>query len=238
MMAVSANDTLPQVARPPRAMAWVVLLAAAAAVLAVGVFATVVLFGRLGAYPSVPGFTFWAALLGAALLTVASISLRSLRWIFLLRRAETRIPIRDAYIGYFSGFSVLFAPLLAGEVAVRALVHRSRGNVPVHTTVVVNVWERLLDATALSMLAAVAGFAVDGRLSPWRWTLVGFAALSFITPVRRLALRAITAVTQPIARVFDVTPAPNLGRLSGLRTWTTALVTSVVAWVLPCAGLW
>ncbi|MEQ1910961.1 MAG: methyltransferase domain-containing protein, partial [Vicinamibacterales bacterium] len=33
-------------------------------------------------------------------------------------------------------------------------------------------------------------------------------------------------------------PAPNLGRLSGLRTWTTALVTSVVAWVLPCAGLW
>lgn len=219
-------------------MAWVVLLAAAAAVLAVGVFATVVLFGRLGAYPSVPGFTFWAALLGAALLTVASISLRSLRWIFLLRRAETRIPIRDAYIGYFSGFSVLFAPLLAGEVAVRALVHRSRGNVPVHTTVVVNVWERLLDATALSMLAAVAGFAVDGRLSPWRWTLVGFAALSFITPVRRLALRAITAVTQPIARVFDVTPAPNLGRLSGLRTWTTALVTSVVAWVLPCAGLW
>ena len=219
-------------------MAWVVLLAAAAAVLAVGVFATVVLFGRLGTYPLVPGINFWAALLGAGLLTAASLSLRSLRWIFLLRRAETRIPIRDAYIGYFSGFSVLFAPLLAGEVAVRALVHRSRGNVPVHTTIVVNVWERLLDASALSMLAAGAGFATDGRLSVWRWALVGGAALSFVTPVRRLALQAITALTAPIARVFDATPAPSLGRLAGLRTWTTALATSLVAWALPCAGLW
>ncbi len=237
-MAVGANDTLPQVARPPRAMAWVVLLAATAAVLAVGVFATVVLFGRLGAYPSIPGITFWAALFGAGLLTAASLSLRSLRWIFLLRRAETRIPIRDAYIGYFSGFSVLFAPLLAGEIAVRALVHRARGNVPVHTTIVVNVWERLLDAAALSMLAAVAGFAVDGRLSVWRWALVGCAALSFITPVRRLALQAITVVAEPIARVFDTTPAPSLRGLAGLRTWTTAVATSLVAWALPCAGLW
>ena len=238
MMAAGANDTLPHVARPPRAMAWVVLLLAAAAVLSVGVVATVVLFGRLGAYPSVPGIRFWAALFGAGLLTVASLSLRSLRWIFLLRRAETRIPIRDAYIGYFSGFSVLFAPLLAGEVAVRALVHRSRGKVPVHTTIVVNVWERMLDAAALSMLAAVAGFVVDGRLSLWRWVLVGCAALSFVTPVRRVALTSIAAVTQPIARLFDVTPAPGLNRLAGLRTWTTALATSLVAWVLPCAGLW
>ena len=238
MMAVSANDTLPRGTRPPRAMAWVVLLAASAAVFAVGMFATVVLFGRLGAYPSTPGTGFWAALFGACLLTVASVSLRSLRWIFLLRRAETRIPIRDAYIAYFSGFSLLFAPLLAGEVAVRALVHRSRGNVPVHTTIVVNVWERLLDATALSILAAVAEFAVDGHLSVWRWALVGCAALSFVTPVRRLALQTLVSVTEPLARVFHVTPVPSLGRLAGLRTWTTALATSLVAWVLPCAGLW
>ena len=61
----------------------------------------------------------------ACVLTVASLSLRSLRWIFLLRRAETRIPIRDAYIGYFAGLSLLFAPLLLGEIAVRACVHRA-----------------------------------------------------------------------------------------------------------------
>lgn len=237
-MAVSANDSLPRVARPPRAMAWVVLLAAATAVLAVGVFATVVLFGRLGAYPSIPGIRFWFALLGAGILTVASLSLRSLRWIFLLRRAETRIPIREAYIGYFSGFSLLFAPLLAGEVAVRAVVHRARGNVPVHTTMVVNVWERLLDAAALSILAALAGFAIDGRLTPWRWTLVAGAALAFVTPVRRLTLRAITGATEPIAHLFDVRSAPSLRRLAGLRTWTAALTASLAAWALPCVGLW
>src|SRR3954466_524408 len=155
-MAASEVDTLPRVARPPRAMAWIVLMAAAVAVLAVGAVATAVVFGRLDTYPEPPNGRFWGALVGASLLTVASVSLRSLRWIFLLRRAETRIPIRDAYIGYFAGLSLLFTPLLAGEIAVRAWVNRTRGQVPVHTTIVVNVWERVLDLSALSLLAGTA----------------------------------------------------------------------------------
>src|SRR5688572_26086534 len=103
----------PSGARPPRAMVWVILMAAAGAVLAVGVAATILLFSRLAVSPEPPAAGFWLALLAACLLTVASVGLRSLRWIFLLRRAETRIPIRDAYIGYFAGLSLLFTPLLA-----------------------------------------------------------------------------------------------------------------------------
>ena len=137
-MTVSEVDTLPRVARPPRAMAWVVLMAAAVAVLAVGAVATAVVFGRLDTYPEPPNGRFWGALVGASLLTVASVSLRSLRWIFLLRRAETRIPIRDAYIGYFAGLSLLFTPLLAGEIAVRACNSASNPKVinctPVNTS--------------------------------------------------------------------------------------------------------
>ena len=73
---------------------------------------------------------FWVGLAAAAALTIVSLMLRSLRWIFLLRRAETRIPIRDAYIGYFAGLSLLLAPFLLGEIAVRAAVLRARGRVP------------------------------------------------------------------------------------------------------------
>ena len=237
-MAVSVNDTRPRVARPPRAMAWVVLMVAAAAVGAVGVSATVILFGRMDAPLSAPPRGFWVALFSACALTVASVSLRSLRWVFLLRRAETRIPIRDAYIGYFSGFSLLFAPLLAGEIAVRALVHRSRGNVPVHTTIVVNIWERLLDASALSILAAVASYGAHGRMSAWSGGLLMCAVLSLVTPVRSLILTIVFAVTEPVARFFDSRPAASVRHLADLRTWSTALGASLVAWALPAAGLW
>jgi len=236
-MTVSEVDTLPRVARPPRAMAWVVLMAAAVAVLAVGAVATAVVFGRLDTYPEPPNGRFWGALVGASLLTVGSVSLRSLRWIFLLRRAETRIPIRDAYIGYFAGLSLLFTPLLAGEIAVRAWVNRARGNVPVHTTIVVNIWERLLDLTALSIVASVAGLAV-GTLTPWSGALGVCAVLSLITPIRRTALRVVASVTRPIAAAFDDAPAAPFRRLAQLRTWNMALATSVVAWLLPAAGLW
>ncbi|HUR35506.1 MAG TPA: methyltransferase domain-containing protein [Vicinamibacterales bacterium] len=236
-MAVSELDTLPRVARPPRAMAWVVLMAAAAAVLAVGVAATLIVFSNLGGAAARPPSRFWLALAGSSILTVGSIALRSLRWIFLLRRADTRIPIRDAYIGYFSGFSLLFAPLLAGEMAVRAWVHRARGGVPVQTTLVVNVWERLLDLAALSMLAAVAGLA-SGGASTWSYALGACALLSLVTPLRRIALTGVAAAAAPVARTFDDTPPAPHPRLADLRTWSAALAASVVAWLLPAAGLW
>lgn len=218
-------------------MAWVVLLAGAAAVLAVGLAATLILFANLDAYPELPDARFWRALLTGSVLTFVSISIRSLRWVFLLRRAETRIPIRDAYIGYFSGLSLLFAPLLAGEVAVRAYVNRVRGGVPVQTTIVVNLWERLLDLAALALVAAATGAAV-GRLSPWSLGLAGCAVLSVVTPVRRLALRVVARVAWPVARLFDATPPPSFNRLAALRTWNAALLTSIGAWMLPAIGFW
>ena len=52
----------------------------------------------------------WFALAAASGLTLVSLGLRAMRWIFLLRRSETIIPIRDAYIGYFAGLSLLLAP--------------------------------------------------------------------------------------------------------------------------------
>jgi len=232
------SDTTPQAARPPRAMAWVLLMAAAAAVAIVGVAATVILFGRLGEYPPAPPPRFWGALVGASALAAASVSLRSVRWIFLLRRAEIRIPIRDAYIGYLSGFSLLFAPLLAGEIAVRALVLRTRGDVPVHTTMVVNVWERLLDAAALSVLAAAASYLAHGRVPVWTLVLFACAVLSFISPLRHLALRTVVAACGPVARLVDSSRASDDHRLGDLRTWATAFGASLVAWLLPAAGLW
>ena len=219
-------------------MVWVLLTASAVAVLLVGVLATLLVVGKVGAWPSVPARFLWR-FAGACALTIASLSLRSLRWVFLLRRAETRIPIRDAYIGYLVGFSLLFAPFLLGETSVRALLNRRRGGVPFHTTAVVNVWERALDMVALGLIAAVLALAM-GQRSGWAYaTLVG-VALMLIDPVRRLMLGLVIGTLALGARLLE----PNglqprhFDRLASHSAWLTALTTSVVAWMLPGLGLW
>src|SRR5215475_9135963 len=195
-MAARQADVPSRVAKPPRAMVWVVLLAMSGAVVVVGIVATFLVFARLGSTPLAP-WSFWARLLGACALTVASLSLRSVRWIFLLRRAETRIPIRDAYIGYFAGLSLLFTPFLLGEIAVRAYVNRARGRVPVLTTAVVNVWERALDLVALGFIAGSAMLVLG---QPAWWAYIGAAGVfvSAIAPLRRLALEIVSAVIAPV----------------------------------------
>ena len=203
-------------------MAWVLLLASAAAVLLTGLFGTALILGGLTRWPAQIGPGFWIRLVAACGLTVASLALRSLRWVFLLRRAETRIPIRDAYIGYFAGLSLLLAPFLLGEIAVRALVLRARGHVPVATTVIVNLWERLLDLAALAVIAGMLGVALGGGGSRTTVLLVLAGAL-LIRPVRAVCLRLIVRIGTQAGRVFDRARAPSCDRLARTSTWLVAL---------------
>lgn len=236
-MRVREFTTTPLVARPPRAMAWVLLLASALAVLLIGLAGTALILTNLEGGPIRAWWTLWPQLLAASALTVASLSLRAVRWIFLLRRSDTRIPIRDAYIGYLAGLSLLFAPLLLGEIAVRAAINRVRGRVPVTTTVVVNVWERALDAAALGLIGAVAGARL-GQVTPWNWVLLAGAVLSLFGSVRRLALGVVVAAIHPFTRRFDGDRPRHVGRLSQSSAWWPALAASVAAWTLPGIGLW
>src|SRR5579859_2249853 len=119
----------------PRPVLWLILAACAVASAAVGVVATAVILGGVHEQAAWPA-TFWLAIAGAAAMTCASLCVRTLRWIFLLRRASTRIPLRDACIGYLAGFGLLFVPLLVGEIVVRAAINRSRARIPLATTAV------------------------------------------------------------------------------------------------------
>ncbi len=223
--------------KPPRAMAWVLLLASAAAVLLTGLVATALIFrDPTQTLASVPP-RFWGELGLAAALTIVSLVIRSLRWIFLLRRADTRIPIRDAYIGYFAGLSLLLTPFLIGEIAVRAAVLRARGRVPVATTIVVNLWERVLDMAALAAIAGIAGLTLE-RPGWWAWGLVAIALLTGVSPVRRVVLASASAIATPAARRFDEGTRPETRRLGQTRSWAVSLLASVMAWVLPGIAFW
>src|SRR5262249_8355261 len=235
-MAVRPADVASRAAPPPRAMVWVVLLAMSGAVVVVGVVATFLVFARLGSTPLAP-WSFWGRLLGACVLTVVSLSLRSVCWIFLLRRAETRIPIRDAYIGYFAGLSLLFTPFLLGEIAVRAYINRARDRVPVLTTGVVNVWERALDLVALGFIAGSATLFLGNRRW-WAYVAVAGPFVSAVPLFRRLALEIVSAVIAPIARRFDTSAVPPLDRLASGKAWWTGFAASLAVWLLPGLGLW
>jgi 2-polyprenyl-3-methyl-5-hydroxy-6-metoxy-1,4-benzoquinol methylase/uncharacterized membrane protein YbhN (UPF0104 family) len=215
----------------------VLLLASAAAVLLSGLIGTILVLGQLGGGPGALSPAFWLRLAAAAALTIVSLMVRSLRWIFLLRRAHVRIPIRDAYIGYFAGLSLLLAPFLLGEIAVRALIHRARGRVPTATVVVVNLWERLLDLVALGLIAGVLALAL-GRLSAWSAGLLTLCLLSAFLPVLRAARAAAEWLARPAAHLFDKSQAPDTARLSDGRTWVVGVVTSLAAWLLPGYGFW
>ena len=229
-------------ARPPRAVAWVLLLSSAAAVALIGAVATLLVLASAGPMPAAVTPTFWAGFLGACTLTVASLALRGLRWVFLLRRAETRIPIRDAVIGYYAGLSLLFAPILIGEIAVRAAVHRARGRVPVATTIALTVCERWLDVVALATIAAVAALAAGGP-GPAVWVGWPVAALagviaSCLHPVRTLVLHLAAGASAAVAGIFDDRSRPDLHRLARFRTWSVALGASLLVWAMPGLGLW
>jgi SAM-dependent methyltransferase/uncharacterized membrane protein YbhN (UPF0104 family) len=221
----------------PKPSVWLLLLASAAGVLLAGIFGTALILGPLGgSIASLPA-GFWGRLFVAAILTVVSLMLRSLRWIFLLRRAQTRIPIRDAYIGYFSGLSLLLAPFLLGEIAVRAFVQRQRAQVPVATTVIVNLWERFLDLSALGLLTGLLALTL-GRQHLWSVGLVLIGLVSVVAPLRRACLALAVWASRPATTLFDDGRPPEPQRLAEGKAWFAALAASVAAWLLPGLGFW
>src|SRR5262245_14818416 len=218
-------------------MAWVLLAASAVAILVVGVVATLYILGDSGSLASIrPGF--WAALVLGSALTVVSLTLRSLRWIFLLRRAGTRIPIRDAYIGYFAGLSLLLTPFLMRDIAIRAFVHRARARVPVATAVVVNLWDRVLDLMALAVIAGSFGILRGGSQRGVSIALLAMAAISLLPFVRQLLLKGVTTVASSLAARFDGGAISEVTGLASTANWLTALAASVGAWLLPGLALW
>jgi ubiquinone/menaquinone biosynthesis C-methylase UbiE len=225
-------------ARPPRAVAWVLVLTSGTAVLLVGLAGTLAILSGAVTRSAVIPTPFWIRLLGACGLTIASLELRSLRWVFLLRRTETRIPIRDAYIGYLAGLSLLLTPVLVGEIGVRAWILRARGGVPVATTALVNLWERLLDLVALAAIAGVLGLTLAGPTIPAVALLIGVVTL-FARPVRIMCLALAAALASVVGRrVAREDAPPHVESLARTQTWLVALAASVVAWTLPGIGFW
>ena len=106
-------------------------------------------------------------------------------------------------------------PLLLGEIAIRALVLRQRGRVPFATTALVNLWERLMDVTALALIGALLVIGEGLSLTFTRAGLMGAgAALATMAFWRRGARVSAKSSSTSSTRAAD---------LIGLRCMNTSL---------------
>ncbi len=225
-------------ASAPRPLVFLVLAASGVAAVVAGAVATLHLFWQVDVpWRAIPR-AHWLGLGVAIGLTLASLGLRGLRWVFLLRRAQVYVPLRDSVVAYLGGLSLLLVPLLGGEVLVRGLVARQRRVAAAEPMALVSVWGRGFDVLALVVLA--------GALAGPRSVLAGLAAVllvaAAIEPVRWAGVRAARGGARFVARLVwreapSVTDA-GARRLAGRASFLVALVLSLGAWVLPGAGLW
>jgi len=161
-------------------------------------------FDRLGAVVASLGLT--------VLLTIVNVSLRWVRWHFLVRSVDVRLRAKDSLLIYLVTLPAILTPFYVGELLRIPLVGRTH---PLHRTDVGCVWllERSSDLLVLSLFAALAGrFHVLEIVVVLVW---GFALFAV-----RLRFRAKRFRSWP-----------------GASTVAIALAFTVVAWSLVGAAL-
>jgi glycosyltransferase 2 family protein len=183
----------------------------------------------------------WATAAGALTLAAINYLLRFLKWELYLRRLGVRIPLRDSFGIFLSGFSLTVTPGKVGEVLKSYLLREVHG-VPMARTAPIVVAERLTDLVALAALALIGVGALAGgeRIA---WVALGLVGVAV----------AVVASERLAHKVIDlIGAAPGIGKLAPkLREFygatkellapaplVVATLLSIVAWMCECLAFW
>ena len=178
---------------------------------------------------------FWLRMTAAAALTIASLMLRSLRWIFLVAAGAHPHSDPRRLHRLLRRPQPAAGAIPAGEIGLRAVVHRARGDVPAATVVVVNLWERLLDLVALGHHRASGDrprAAAHLECGPAGWFSPDRRPHG---PARMPDRRRTSRGPPPTCSTRACHPTRTL--VDG-RTWLAGIIVSLAAWVLPGLGFW
>lgn len=144
-------------------------------------------------------------------LSVFCIAVRFLRWQYMLRRLEVRIPTRGSAVAYLASLVGIATPAHVGE-ALRCVLLRRRFGTPLGPTLEALVAERVLDVVALALLGTAARPAGAGTFA---------IAVAVAAGIAALAAALARAAGYPV-RIFRA--------LRRLRDLGAALALSLVAW--------
>lgn len=183
----------------------------------------------------------WATAAGALALAALNYLLRFLKWELYLRRLGVRIPLRDSFGIFLSGFSLTVTPGKVGEVLKSYLLREAHG-VPMARTAPIVVAERLTDLVALASLALIGvGALAGGERVAWvALALVGLAVACVAS--EKLAHGVIDLVgAMPVVGKL----APKLREFyASTKTLlhptplVLATLLSIVAWLCECVAFW
>lgn len=148
----------------------------------------------------------WLALLGLSLINYA---LRFLRWHGYLRALGARIGLGRDLLIYLAGFAFTVTPGKAGE-AVRSVYLKSAG-VPWSPGLAALAVERVLDLTAVVMLAALALQFLADQALPALLVIVGAAGL-------------LVVITRPRVARWLLAWLPERGRWCQIKDGTLAVL--------------
>lgn len=170
-------------------------------------------------------------------LTGSCVFVRFVRWQYLLRSVNVRIPTRASLSIFLASLAGMATPAYVGEL-VRATFMRRRFGVPARITVSVLVVERLFDVVALGMIGVLTA------PSGWMRTVMGLLVIT-VPVVAVAAARLARSVGVPKTVVADLGKTSTLARalLGSLFAWAlaalliTAAAVSLGVWVSPIRGM-
>jgi SAM-dependent methyltransferase/uncharacterized membrane protein YbhN (UPF0104 family) len=151
--------------------------------------------------------------------TAFSVFVRFIRWQFLLRRVDVRIPIRASLTSYLASLVGIITPGYVGEL-IRAVFIRQKFGIPVRLTASVWLVDRILDVSTLALIGAATATS--------RWTqgiLLALVAAAWLVGLAGAWL----------ARSIGI-PNTIVGQLHKVGVILPALGISILAWV-PAALL-
>ncbi len=162
---------------------------------------------------------------------------RFIRWQFLLRRADIRVPIRPNFSIYLASLAGIATPAYVGEI-IRSIFMRRKFNTPLRISVVVLTVERLLDVVALAFI---------GLITTDAWWLRGvmfslIIVAGVIGVMVKFAAHKVGAPTIPMAQLSKGSTLAQAFGLS-LAVWLPAswLISLAAAsfntWTPPVAGM-
>jgi glycosyltransferase 2 family protein len=204
-------------------------------VLAVVVYAALLLYGDARSVFGTMKHAHPAPLATGVALSLASLALRGVRWHLYLAAARISVPIVDAALAFCTGLAMTITPAKAGEL-LKSLLLKERYDVPVARSAPIIVAERLTDLAALLLLG---GVSLAGPRYPVVTALASalcIGALYAFGRWRRFGSFVIALATKlPVLRrrrekLLDAHAA--LHELWGARSFAAALGIALVAWSL------
>ena len=183
----------------------------------------------------------WATAAGALCLAAINYLLRFLKWELYLRRLGVRIPLRDSFGIFLSGFSLTVTPGKVGEVLKSYLLREAHG-VPMARTAPIVVAERLTDLVALAAIALVGVGALAGgeRVA---WVALGLVGVAIAVVASERLAHAVIDLVGAMPGVGKL--APKLREFYGATKelvaptpLVLATLLSIVAWLCECVAFW